>query len=186
MVKVSKPTKPKRTSSIERCVVDSEDFLREKKAKKITKTRTMLKTIEEAKDILNPKRTIKSRKIARVQKNKILLRPAERSVPDLPPVPAVVPASTGSTLIRARSIDKPTKPSKATIFRSSSRDNLPIPAFGFIDVCFCLDATGSMSGELAQVQSTIVAIIKKIENKVRTEGVTLRFAIVTYRDHPPQ
>ena len=30
------------------------------------------------------------------------------------------------------------------------------------------------------------ALIKKIENKVRTEGITLRFAIVTYRDHPPQ
>lgn len=36
------------------------------------------------------------------------------------------------------------------------------------------------------MQSTIVAIIKKIENKVRTEGITLRFAVVTYRDHPPQ
>jgi hypothetical protein len=43
-----------------------------------------------------------------------------------------------------------------------------------------------MCSEIAQVQSTIIAIIKKIENKVKTEGITLRFAVVTYRDHPPQ
>jgi hypothetical protein len=40
-----------------------------------------------------------------------------------------------------------------------------------------------MGGELAQVQSTIVAIIERIQNKVRTEGVTLRFSVVAYRDH---
>ena len=33
---------------------------------------------------------------------------------------------------------------KATKLKSSSRDDLQIPAFGFIDVCFCLDSTGSM------------------------------------------
>ncbi len=37
----------------------------------------------------------------------------------------------------------------------SSRSDVAIPAFGFIDVCFCVDATGSMSSEIAQVQSTI-------------------------------
>ena len=56
-------------------------------------------------------------------------------------------------------------------------------AFGFIDVCFCLDATGSMSCELAQVKSTIASLIHKISNKVQTEGITLRFAIVAYHDH---
>lgn len=35
---------------------------------------------------------------------------------------------------------------KKTIFKTKSKDHLPIPAFGFIDVCFCIDATGSMSG----------------------------------------
>ena len=44
---------------------------------------------------------------------------------------------------------------KVTKLKASSRDDLPISAFGFIDVCFCVDATGSMSGEIAQVQSTI-------------------------------
>jgi len=43
-----------------------------------------------------------------------------------------------------------------------------------------------MSGELAQAQSTIQSIINNIENKVQTEGLTLRFAVVSYRDHPPQ
>ena len=36
--------------------------------------------------------------------------------------------------------------SKAVKLKSSSRDGLAIPAYGFIDVCFCLDATGSMAG----------------------------------------
>lgn len=40
-----------------------------------------------------------------------------------------------------------------------------------------------MSSELAQVQSIINSLIEKIQNKVRTEGITLRFAVVAYRDH---
>lgn len=39
---------------------------------------------------------------------------------------------------------------------------------------------------MAQVQEVIKAIISNIEAKVRTEGLQLRFAIVSYRDHPPQ
>lgn len=143
----------------------------------------MARTLEEGQKILNPKKATKPKKIARRPRRSI---PAMPAVPALPPAPATIPASAGSTIIRTKSIDRSIKPTKATIFKTSSRDNLPLPAFGFIDICFCVDATGSMSGELAQVQSTIVAIIKKIENKVRTEGITLRFAVVTYRDHPPQ
>lgn len=33
---------------------------------------------------------------------------------------------------------------KATKFVKKS-DNLPLPTYGFIDICFCIDATGSMS-----------------------------------------
>ena len=40
-----------------------------------------------------------------------------------------------------------------------------------------------MWGELAQVKSVISTLIAKISNKVRTEGVSLRFGIVAYRDH---
>lgn len=183
----------KRTSSMEKCIADAQDFIVPRKAKKIFKTRTMAKTIEEAARIVNPKlnskKTKKSVKAApaktKAAGKKSSARPVRPAVPSLPAVPAV-PASTGTKIFRARSIDRSIQPSKATIFKTSSRDNLPLPAFGFIDVCFCIDATGSMSGELAQVQSTIVEIINKIQNKVRTEGITLRFAIVTYRDHPPQ
>lgn len=32
----------------------------------------------------------------------------------------------------------------------------------------------------------IESIINNIESKVRTEGLQVRFAVVTYRDHPPQ
>jgi hypothetical protein len=171
---------------MEKCVADAEDFLAPRKAKKITKTRTMARTLEEGQKMLMPKRKITAAKAKKTAVRKIPLLPAVPSweLPIAPP--PVPPASTGSKIIRARSIDKSLKPSKVTIFKTSSRDNLPLSAFGFIDICFCVDATGSMGSELAQVQSTIVTIIKNIESKVRTEGITLRFAIVTYRDHPPQ
>ena len=189
MAKKFLPVKLRRTSSMERCVADGADYLKATKPKRITKTKTMARTIEEGKKIVSPKKSATTKKVARRPRaTKIPTRPARPSLPALPAssVPATLPASTSTAVIRTRSIDRPIKPTKATIFRTSSRDNLPLPAFGFVDVCFCVDATGSMSGELAQVQSTIVAIIKKIENKVRTEGITLRFAVVTYRDHPPQ
>lgn len=46
MVKSRKPTKPKRTSSMERCVADAQDFIAPAKAKKILKTKSMARTIE--------------------------------------------------------------------------------------------------------------------------------------------
>lgn len=47
--KITRPAqkKVKRTSSMEKCLVDAQDFLKEKKVKKIVKTRTMLKTLKE-------------------------------------------------------------------------------------------------------------------------------------------
>jgi len=158
----------KRSRSMEKCIEDAQEFLQPLKTKKIMKTRTMARTIEEGHKIVNPPPIVKKAK--RAQKAAIKKKSARRTRPAVPssPAPAVIPASTGTTLIRARSIDKSLKPSKATIFKATSKDNLPLPAFGFIDVCFCVDATGSMCSELAQVQSTIVTIIKKIESKVRT------------------
>ena len=89
-----------------------------------------------------PKKPLK-KKAAR--KSKRPTRPARPSLPAVPAVPAVVHASAGSTIIRARSLDRSMKPTKATIFKTKSKD-LPLPAFGFVDVCFCVDATGSMAG----------------------------------------
>ena len=88
-----------------------------------------------------PKKPLK-KKAAR--KSSRPIRPARPSLPAVAAVPAVVPDSAGSTIIRARSLDRSIKPTKATIFKTKSKD-LPLPAFGFVDVCFCVDATGSMS-----------------------------------------
>jgi hypothetical protein len=46
MVKSRKASKPRRTSSMERCVADAQDFIAPSKAKKILKTKTMARTIE--------------------------------------------------------------------------------------------------------------------------------------------
>lgn len=82
-----------------------------------------------------------------------------------PPVAATVPAVVaagksvspiGRTGSRASQVGK-----VAHLSKSKSKD-LQIPAFGFIDVCFCVDSTGSMSSELAQVQEVIKSIITNI------------------------
>ena len=151
--KVSKnvaPTKPKRTSSMEKCLIDAEEFLNNHKHKKILKTKTMARTIEEGKNMLAKKKTPKKTQInhtkpKRTARSTRPSRPAKASVPILPSLLlSAVPATTAPTVIRARSIDRSIKPSKATIFKTSSKDNLPLPAFGFIDICFCVDSTGSM------------------------------------------
>ena len=147
----TKPTKLRRTSSMERCIADAEDFIHPNKSKRITKTKTMARTLEEGRNMLSPKKSTKPKKIAgRPKTRKVPKRPtrlAVRALPALPgaPAPVAIPASTGSAIIRTKSIDRKPQPSKATIFKTSSRDNLPLPAFGFIDVCFCVDATGSMT-----------------------------------------
>eukprot|EP00178_Gracilaria_changii_P004964 TRINITY_DN1801_c0_g1_i1.p1 TRINITY_DN1801_c0_g1~~TRINITY_DN1801_c0_g1_i1.p1 ORF type:complete len:176 (-),score=8.87 TRINITY_DN1801_c0_g1_i1:281-808(-) len=103
-----------------------------------------------------------------------MVRPAVRSLP-APSLFGILPAATLTA--------PPT--SKKTVFNKSlvPAKDLAMPAFGFIDVCFCLDATFSMYSELAQVKSTIANLINKISSKVRTEGITLRFSIVAYHDH---
>ena len=144
-----------RKSSMEKCIVDAEDFLRSTKTKKIIKkTRTMALTLEEGKKMLEKKK----KKVAKKPTRKsIKAKPAVRSKPAAddarksgPPakkaLPPPVPKSTATTLIRAPSKDNIIRPTKATIFKTNSKDHLPLPAFGFIDVCFCIDATGSMSG----------------------------------------
>lgn len=80
-----------------------------------------------------------------VAKHKKAARPTRPAVPALPPPPAVmplppVPIPTISSAVRTKS---KSSIQKATILKPSSKD-LPLPAFGFIDICFCLDATGSM------------------------------------------
>ena len=62
---------------------------------------------------------------------------------------------SSGTLTTATTFEKGKKPEEivpvdvSTVgkgkYRTSSRDHLPMAAYGIIDICFCLDATGSMS-----------------------------------------
>ena len=107
-----------------------------------------------------PKRAVKKTTPIR----KIAVSPTRKAVRKEPPI--VKKASISSSIIRRGSASKPvvSNPSigKAAKLKTSSRSDLAIPAFGFIDVCFCIDATGSMCGELAQAQETIEVIINNI------------------------
>jgi len=115
----------------------------------------MARTLEEGKKMLdNAKNKKKATKLkAAPIPNRTVpphLRPVKAARPSLPAVlvPASIapPSTTGPTVIRARSLDKSIKPTKATVFKTKSKDNLPMSAFGFIDICFCVDSTGSMGG----------------------------------------
>jgi hypothetical protein len=53
-----------------------------------------------------------------------------------------------------------------------------------LDVAFVVDTTGSMKDDIRAVKDSLFDIVDTIVSK--TENLTIRFAIVSYRDHPPQ
>ncbi|MEE8182250.1 MAG: VWA domain-containing protein, partial [Candidatus Thorarchaeota archaeon] len=53
-----------------------------------------------------------------------------------------------------------------------------------LDVAFVVDTTGSMKDDIRAVKDSLFDIVDKIV--ARTEDLTIRFGIVSYRDHPPQ
>jgi hypothetical protein len=57
-----------------------------------------------------------------------------------------------------------------------------------IDVCFVIDTTSSMGKYIEQVKSTITRIIEENEEQLKRikASSTFQFAIVDYRDHPPE
>ncbi|MDF1537521.1 MAG: VWA domain-containing protein [Candidatus Thorarchaeota archaeon] len=53
-----------------------------------------------------------------------------------------------------------------------------------LDVAFVIDTTGSMKDDIRAVKDSLFDIVDKVVSK--TEGLSIRFGIVSYRDHPPQ
>ena len=52
-----------------------------------------------------------------------------------------------------------------------------------LDLVFTMDCTGSMGSYIQAAKRNIEAIVAKL---VQSEGYDLRFALIAYRDHPPQ
>lgn len=52
-----------------------------------------------------------------------------------------------------------------------------------LDLCFIVDCTGSMGGYINGAKKSITTILQKIAEK---SSEPPRFALVSYRDHPPQ
>ena len=52
-----------------------------------------------------------------------------------------------------------------------------------LDLVFVIDATGSMGSYIAAAQRTMGEIVEAIVSKERAD---VQFALVSYRDHPPQ
>lgn len=53
-----------------------------------------------------------------------------------------------------------------------------------LDVAFVVDTTGSMKDDIRAVKDSLFDIVDTIVS--RTKNLIIRFAIVSYRDHPPQ
>ena len=53
-----------------------------------------------------------------------------------------------------------------------------------LDIAFVVDTTGSMKDDIKAVKDSLFEIVGNITT--RTEGLEIRFGIVSYRDHPPQ
>jgi hypothetical protein len=53
-----------------------------------------------------------------------------------------------------------------------------------LDVAFVVDTTGSMKDDIRAVKDSLSEIVRHITS--RTKELEIRFAIVSYRDHPPQ
>ncbi len=53
-----------------------------------------------------------------------------------------------------------------------------------MEVAFVVDTTGSMKDDINAVRDSLFDIVDSITSQ--TEDLTIRFAIVSYRDHPPQ
>merc|ERR1719502_1794978 len=54
-----------------------------------------------------------------------------------------------------------------------------------LDLAFCCDCTGSMGAYIKAAQENIRAIAQRIHDR-KSASCSLRFALVKYRDHPPQ
>lgn len=184
MTKFSKSsaTKLRRTHSIEKCIEDGRNYLKNGKGKRILRDRTVIKTRAMDRPPIKPKVAV-GLAPTRTTKSVARVLPGPSPIISIPPIRMGHPSPVSSILPFSMKKSSAVVNSKSTMFKTSSKSGLPMPAFGFIDVCFCLDATGSMSSELAQVQSTITNLINRLSGKVRTEGVTLRFGVVAYHDH---
>ena len=53
-----------------------------------------------------------------------------------------------------------------------------------VDVCFCVDCTGSMASYIAAAKETCKGLIASITKDTMVKNV--KFAFVAYRDHPPE
>ncbi|MGY5876355.1 MAG: vWA domain-containing protein, partial [Candidatus Thorarchaeota archaeon] len=53
-----------------------------------------------------------------------------------------------------------------------------------LDVAFLVDTTGSMKDDIKAVKDSLFDIVDSVINK--TDNLHIRFALVSYRDHPPQ
>ena len=85
--------------------------------------------------------------------------------------------------------EQPQKPEEKTSEKAKGSEtnvkslSAQLAASTLLDMVFVMDATGSMGSYIASAQQTIKDIVQEI---VIAEKADVRFALISYRDHPPQ
>ena len=69
-----------------------------------------------------------------------------------------------------------------SLFRLREIKKLPVHASEQLDIAFVVDCTGSMTNYITQAQQSIHNIVTDISRA----AYDVRFALIEYRDHPPQ
>lgn len=91
------------------------------------------------------------------------------------PAPASAPVADAGHVVVGMPVETPA-PKQAENVKSPS----PSPQ---LDLLFTMDCTGSMGSYIRAAKQNIQAIVDRL---VQSEGYDLRFALIGYRDHPPQ
>ena len=90
---------------------------------------------------------------------------------------ATVVTTAGVPVVLGAAVDATTEPTAKSTGTSESEGPQQL------DLVFTMDCTGSMGSYIQAAKKNIEAIVEKL---VCAEGYDLRFALVAYRDHPPQ
>lgn len=90
------------------------------------------------------------------------------------PVSAVAVEDPTIPVVTSTAVDEP---------ETEKIDKMEVSPTKQVDLVFIMDCTGSMGSYIAEAKRSIQSIVSKLQQE---EKCDVRFALVAYRDHPPQ
>lgn len=105
--------------------------------------------------------------------------------PPRPPVASTFPVDSDAPYPASAATLPPAPPVAPTATTTTATKATPGADAAQLDIAFCCDCTGSMGAYIKSAQDNIRAIAQSIHDQ-RGGTVSVRYALVKYRDHPPQ